>query len=322
MQRYDWLRKIQQMDPETEFTEIYRISSWYEFPWDTVQSLSFALYRTYAVPGIGRLLAETGEFTGRTQKRYDDTTLILEAVLEHGFDSTQGREAIRRMNQMHRRYDISDADFLYVLATFVVIPKRWLDDYGWRRYSPHERRAATNYFRELGRHMGLPGIPETFEEFEQLLDDYERAHFAFDPGGRAVSDSTLGLMASWYPAPLRPSMRLSSICLLDDPLREAFGYPAPPAALRRAVRTGMWLRGRAVRLLPPRRRPYLARDNRQVRGYPGYPYGYRIGDLGTFEEGSGPAGGCPFPHAKSPETRAAQARAPQAPQAQTPQADG
>ncbi|MFD5915806.1 oxygenase MpaB family protein [Kitasatospora sp. NPDC058201] len=312
MQRYDWLRKIQQMDPETEFTEIYRISSWYEFPWDTVQSLSFALYRTYAVPGIGRLLAETGEFTGRTQKRYDDTTLILEAVLEHGFDSTQGREAIRRMNQMHRRYDISDADFLYVLATFVVIPKRWLDDYGWRRYSPHERRAATNYFRELGRHMGLPGIPETFEEFEQLLDDYERAHFAFDPGGRAVSDSTLGLMASWYPAPLRPSMRLSSICLLDDPLREAFGYPAPPAALRRAVRTGMWLRGRAVRLLPPRRRPYLARDNRQVRGYPGYPYGYRIGDLGTFEEGSGPAGGCPFPHAKSPETRAAQARAPQA----------
>ncbi|MGW2546401.1 oxygenase MpaB family protein [Kitasatospora sp. NPDC001574] len=322
MQRYDWLRKIQQMDPETEFTEIYRISSWYEFPWDTVQSLSFALYRTYAVPGIGRLLAETGEFTGRTQKRYDDTTLILEAVLEHGFDSTQGREAIRRMNQMHRRYDISDADFLYVLATFVVIPKRWLDDYGWRRYSPHERRAATNYFRELGRHMGLPGIPETFEEFEQLLDDYERAHFAFDPGGRAVSDSTLGLMASWYPAPLRPSMRLSSICLLDDPLREAFGYPAPPAALRRAVRTGMWLRGRAVRLLPPRRRPYLARDNRQVRGYPGYPYGYRIGDLGTFEEGSGPAGGCPFPHAKSPETRAPQARAPQAPQAQTPQADG
>ncbi|MEE1823521.1 oxygenase MpaB family protein [Streptomyces sp. BE20] len=312
MQRYDWLRKIQQMDPETEFTEIYRISSWYEFPWDTVQSLSFALYRTYAVPGIGRLLAETGEFTGRTQKRYNDTTLILEAVLEHGFDSTQGREAIRRMNQMHRRYDISDADFLYVLATFVVIPKRWLDDYGWRRYSPHERRAATNYFRELGRHMGLPGIPETFEEFEQLLDDYERAHFAFDPGGRAVSDSTLGLMASWYPVPLRPSMRLSSICLLDDPLREAFGYPAPPAALRRAVRTGMWLRGRAVRLLPPRRRPYLARDNRQVRGYPGYPYGYRIGDLGTFEEKSGPAGGCPFPHAKSPESRAAQAQAPQA----------
>ncbi|MEV6974509.1 oxygenase MpaB family protein [Kitasatospora sp. NPDC093806] len=287
------------MDPETEFTEIYRISSWYEFPWDYVQSLSFALYRTYAVPSVGRLLAETGEFRHRTQKRYDDTVLILEAVVEHGFDSTRGREAIRRMNQMHRRYDISNDDYRYVLATFVVTPKRWLDDYGWRRLSPHEIRATVNYYRELGRHMGITDIPETFEEFEQLLDDYEREHFAFDEGGREVSDSTLGLMASWYPVPLRPSMRLSSICLLDDPLREAFGYPAPPAAVRRAVRTGMWLRGRAVRLLPPRRRPQLARDGWQVRSYPGFPFGYRIGDLGTFPaKDGGSGGGCPFPHGK------------------------
>ncbi|MFF2043107.1 oxygenase MpaB family protein [Kitasatospora sp. NPDC058170] len=298
MKRYDWLKKIQQLDPETEFIQIYRISSWYEFPWDTTQSLSFALYRTYAVPGIGRLLAQTREFTDRAQKRYDDTTLILEAVVEHGFGSVQGREAIRRMNQMHRRYDISDDEYLYVLATFVVVPKRWLDDYGWRPYSRHEVRAATNYYRELGRHMGLSGIPETFEEFEQLLDDYEREHFGFDPGGREVSDATLGLMASWFPPPLRPSIRLSSVCLLDDPLREAFGYPAPPAVVRRAVRAGMRLRGRAVRLLPPRRRPSLARNNRQVRGYPN---GYRIGELGTFPDAPAApaAGGCPFPHAKA-----------------------
>ncbi|MFJ5121031.1 oxygenase MpaB family protein [Kitasatospora sp. NPDC088548] len=282
------------MDPETEFTEIYRISSWYEFPWDTTQSLSFALYRTYAVPGIGRLLAGTGEFTRRAQKRYDDTTLILEAVVEHGFASEQGREAIRRMNQMHRRYDITNDDFLYVLATFVVVPKRWLDDYGWRPYSPHEVRATTNYYRELGRHMGLSGIPGTYEEFERLLDNYERAHFGYDQGGRDVSDATLGLMASWYPAPMRPSMRTSSICLLDDPLREAFGYAKPPAALQQAVRGGMRLRGRLVRLLPPRRRPRLARDNRQVRGYPG---GYRISELGTFPDGAGPGRGCPFPAA-------------------------
>ncbi|MFF8774236.1 oxygenase MpaB family protein [Kitasatospora sp. NPDC015120] len=296
MQRYDWLKTIQRMDPETQFTEIYRISSWYEFPWDYVQSLGFALYRTYAVPSIGRLLARTGEFTGRTQKRYDDTLLILEAVVEHGFDSPRGREAIRRMNRMHHRYDISNDDFRYVLATFVVTPKRWMDDYGWRRLSAHEIRAAVNYYRELGRHMGLSGIPETYEEFERLLDDYEREHFAFDPGSRAVSDATLGLMASWYPLPVRPAMRLSSVCLLDDPLREAFGYPAPPAAVRSAVRAGMRLRGRFVRLLPPRRRPHLARDGRQVRSYPGYPHGYRISDLGTFEGEDSSSGGCPFPH--------------------------
>ncbi|MGW4645905.1 oxygenase MpaB family protein [Kitasatospora sp. NPDC004289] len=291
MNRYEWLRRIRRLDPETQYTEIYRIMSQYEFPWDTNQALGFALYRTYAVPSIGRLLAETGEFTGRAQKRYDDTVLILEAVVEHGFDSPQGREAIRRMNGMHRRYAISDEDFVYVLATFVVVPKRWMDDYGWRRFSSHEVRASVNYYRELGRHMGLRGVPETYREFETLLDGYERAHFAFDPGGRAVSDATLDLTESWYPRPLGGQMRLSALCLLDDPLREAFGYPAPPAALRAAVRAGMRLRGRFVQLLPARRTPHFARDGRQVRGYPN---GYRLSELGTFETDA-PAK-CPFPH--------------------------
>ena len=50
------------------------------------QALSFALFHTYAVPSIGSLFrARTGEFIARTQQRYDDTTLILDAVLEHGF---------------------------------------------------------------------------------------------------------------------------------------------------------------------------------------------------------------------------------------------
>ena len=101
-------------------------------------------------------------------------------------------------------------------------------------------------------------------------------------------------MSTWYPAPVRPSMRRSSVCLLDDPLREAFGYPKPPAALRAAVRGGMRLRGRFVRLLPPRREPHYARDGRFVRGYPD---GYEVGGLGTFEHGAPAGGGCPFPHA-------------------------
>ncbi|CAM5239619.1 hypothetical protein STENM327S_07641 [Streptomyces tendae] len=94
------------------------------------------------MPSIGRLLAETAEFTDRPQKRYDDTALLLDAVVEHGFDSEQGRTAIRRINRMHRSYDITNDDMRYVLCTFVVIPKRWIDTYGWRRMSRHETVAS------------------------------------------------------------------------------------------------------------------------------------------------------------------------------------
>lgn len=44
------------------------------------QSLGFALYRTYAVPSISRLLCQTGELTQRAQRRYDDTVLILDTI--------------------------------------------------------------------------------------------------------------------------------------------------------------------------------------------------------------------------------------------------
>ena len=67
MDRQHWSRRISQLDPARDYHEIYRILAAHEFPWDINQSLSFALYRTYAVPSIGRLLFETGEFAQRTQ---------------------------------------------------------------------------------------------------------------------------------------------------------------------------------------------------------------------------------------------------------------
>lgn len=288
MNRFDRLRQIQQLDPEREFLEIYRLTSTYEFPWDHTRALELALYRTYAVPSIGRLLAETAELTGRTQKRYDDTALLLGAVVEHGFDTEDGRTAIRRVNQMHQRYDISNDDMLYVLCTFVVVPKRWIDAYGWRRLSEHELRATAAYYGALGRHLGIKEIPQTYQEFESFLDSYEDAHFCWDAGARQVSDATLRLMASWYPRPLAPVIRAASLALLDEPLLRAFRYDPPKALTKALVETALRLRGRVVRLLPPRRSPHYTRQNSEIKGYPN---GFRIGELGTF-----PAPGCPVRH--------------------------
>src|SRR4051795_12868415 len=106
MGRFDVLRRIEELDPARDYAEIYRLMGTYEFPWDMNQSLSFALFRTYAVPGIGRLLARTGEFTERVQKRYDDTALLLESPTRLGFEHPEARAAIRRINAMHRMYDI------------------------------------------------------------------------------------------------------------------------------------------------------------------------------------------------------------------------
>lgn len=289
MKRFDWLARIEQLDPATDYEEIARITGTIEFPWDMNQSLSFALFRTYAVPSIGGLLAETGEFTGRVQKRYDDTALILDAVIEHGFGSAQGRAAIRRMNQMHGSYSISNTDLLYVLATFVVIPIRWIEEFGWRKLSETEKVAGANYYRELGRFMGMKDIPTTYQEFAAYLDAYEAEHFAFDEGARAVADSTLALFTTFPPNNFAPAglIKRFSYGLMDDPLRAAFRYPRLSKLEQALWRRVVWARGRFVRLLPPRRESKFARHLSNVRGYPS---GYEIAALGTFPKG------CPVQH--------------------------
>ena len=78
--RQHWARRSEQLDPVRDSHQISLHVSAYDFPWDNLQALSFALFRTYAVPSIGRLLDGTSEFTDRVQKRYDDTGLLLEEV--------------------------------------------------------------------------------------------------------------------------------------------------------------------------------------------------------------------------------------------------
>jgi hypothetical protein len=283
MGRFAVLDHILELDPARDFREIYRLTCTYEFPWDMNQALSFALFRTYAVPSIGTLLARTGELVDRVQKRYDDTALVLEAMLLHGLTDGDGRTALRRMNQMHKHWAVGEDDLRYVLSTFVVTPIRWLDDYGWRPMSETERIASANYYRELGRHMGIRQIPETWQTFSRHLDAYERAHFGFDPGGRQVAEATLELLNTFPPNDKLPPalVRRMSYALMDDPLLDAFRFPRPNPAFRALVRAGLWGRARFERFLPPRRTPLLARDLPQIRSYPD---GYDVGDLGTFPE--------------------------------------
>lgn len=291
MRRDHWQTVNESLDPATDFVEIYRHVVMHEFPWDMNQALSFALFRTYAVPGIGRLLDETGQFTTAVQKRYDDTALLLEPPTRVGFDHPEARTAIRRINQMHRAYDIPNHEFRYVLSTFVVVPKRWMDDYGKRPFTANEVEASVHYYRTLGRHMAIQDIPETYAEFEELMDSYEAEHFAYDEGARRVADATLALMKTFYAKPLRAPAGIFARALMDEPLREAFQYAAPPAAVQRLARAGLQTRGRLLRLFPARQRPKRIEDISWIRSYPD---GYDLEQLGTHPVPG--VGGCPVRH--------------------------
>ncbi|OZE10864.1 hypothetical protein CH249_12345 [Rhodococcus sp. 05-2255-3B1] len=289
--RFGWLRRIEELDPVRDCHTIHRITAGYEFPWDYQRSLEFALFRTYCVPTISALLAETGEFENRPQKRYDDTSLLMAELLEHGYDSERGRESLRTVNRMHGKYDISNDDMLYVLTTFIYEPIEWIDTYGWRRLHPKERLATFHFYREVGKRMGIKNIPESYTEFAQFKLDYEERTFRFTEDNRRIGTYTLDLYCSWYPAALTPAVKQGVFALLDDRMAGAFGFPAGSPTVERVAVRALRARARVERFLPKRTRSRATADASN-RTYPGYPVGYRPRDLGTEA--------CPYTAAPTP----------------------
>lgn len=281
LSRDHWVREIEQRDPETDWAEIYGITTGHEFPWDTQRATEIALVRTYAVPEIGELLATTGEFTQRTEKRYDDTAIVLVEAGNYLGGQTDDPTAIRRMNRMHGSYDIPNDQMLYVLTTFVVMPRRWIDRYGYRTLSEAEVTAMVRYWQRMGELMGISDVPADYQGFADYFDAYEESRFGYSAGGRAVSDATFDLVDSWYPAALRPLVRWAGLSLLDPRLRRALRYDEAPALVSAGVEAALRVRKHLLAWMPARRDYVSPLDRMRLRTY---PRGYDIARVGTFPD--------------------------------------
>ena len=273
------LREIQSLDPVADHLRIVYLSTCFEFPFDTTRALEFALYRTYCVPSISGLLDRTGEFVARPQKRYDDTDIIVSELMEWGYDSDRGKRALRRMNQIHGRFDISNDDFLYVLSTFVYEPIRWNTNFGWRLMCAQEKLGMFYFWREVGRRMNIKELPESYEAFEQFNVDYEGTHFRYSDANHRIGAATRDLFLSWFPRIARPIGRRAIYAIMDDALLTSFGFPKPWRITRWLVHRTLVLRGFFAGLFPPRKKPRL----RTEMGHPSYPGGYVIEQLGPRE---------------------------------------
>ncbi len=274
--RYAIAREIAGLNPQADNQRIMYLLNTYEHPWLMRKALEFALFRTYAVPSISRLLKATNQFQQHGQKRYDDTSLLISTLVEEGYEGAAGAAAIARMNHWHGRYRIKNDDFLYVLSVFIYEPVRWTNRFGWRALTRLEQEAMYYFWREVGERMGIQEIPETYDAFDAFNRRYEREHFVYADSNHVVGEATVQIFLHWYPTWLRPAVRQGIYALLDEPLRQAFGFPQAPAWLRQFVPSAL-KQGLAVqRLLPPRRTPYhfTKVPNRT------YPDGFTVATLG------------------------------------------
>lgn len=283
--RYANLAHIRALDPQRDFMQIYQLMLRYEFPWDFRLGLNLAFNRSFCIPHVAAVLAGTGELIDRTQRRIDDTGILMYEIALNGFDHPRSREAIRRINQIHRRFTIANDDNLYVLACLGVLPIRWLERYGWRRPCCHERSASYLFCRELGRRMNITDIPDSYPALEAFLEAYDAVQLRYSDHGAAIERATRMLMLSRIPRPLAPLGDALVAAVYDERLRRATGVPRPALPVRVGFHLGLKARAGVLRWFGKPRTEALFADGIRTATYPD---GYDISRLGPEE--TSPAG--------------------------------
>jgi hypothetical protein len=279
MARRTHLTQIRSLNVSEDYEAIHRLTVTREFPFDVTLTWQLAFYRVYGIPRIAELLHHTGHITGHALSRAEDTGLMIYEMVEHGLDHPRARTVLSMMNRMHRRWDIANDDYLYVLGTFILVPMRWLQRYGWRKPSPQELDAAHRFWREVGRRMNITGVPDSYADYERWFDAYERAHFRFTAANAELYAASRQLLADRFPAWMAPLVRRAGDTLLDAPLRAALGVPQPPWLLRAAVHLALRSRATVVRWLPERRDSIFTPGGVTLSR----PHGYQLDELGVRE---------------------------------------
>lgn len=270
--------EIRALDAASDFLRIHQLTMLYDFPADAKLGANLAFYRVFSIPRIAELLVGTGEMTGRPTKRAYDTGLVIFELIAQGFDHPRGRAMVRLLRQVHRPWPIAQEDFTYVLCAFIVVPIRWIERRGWRPLLPAEREASAQFYRELGRRMGIRHLPLTYAEAAEILDTFEARHRAPSPAAGQLMSATQRVVAGRIPRLLRRSTpRLTSALLGEPPLSEALGLPRVGRPARCLVDAAYRLRNVVNRWRRPPTGPWF------VPGQPAgevYPDGYRLSELG------------------------------------------
>ncbi|KAI9258117.1 hypothetical protein BDA99DRAFT_561546 [Phascolomyces articulosus] len=321
--RFRYINELKQKYPDpsvalhdiTVAEEVLNSSARKEFPFILQTSLELALFRTYSVPTISKLLYATGEFTRNTRKRAEDTELILMEMADGYGHIEQAKrknanlpqaevdeqcqrqkQALKRLNEIHGKYNILNGDYLYTLSLFIVEPIKWVNRYEWRQLEQLEINAIYRLWYEIGKGMNLKDIPPTVEEMVEFHKQYSREKVRYAPTNWKIGKPTVEHLLTKFPKFMRPIFSPIVYGVLPailEPIDVAgFGLEQPKPWVVQLISIGFYLRAFFIRyFMLPRFTPIIRtpmkpdpKTNRYKPLYnvyePTYPDGYCIFELG------------------------------------------
>lgn len=213
----------------------------FEFNFIYGEALELALFRTYGIPSISKLLVETGELCSkkRSGKRAEDTSVIIGEILHNPVDSERFNGALNRMNWMHNLYrnkgKIGNGEMLYTLLQFHLQPILYIDRYEWRTTTNVEKNGSWLFWKEIGQRMGISDLPKSHDEAVKVMMRYEDENMRCSESNVILASRTLDLMLNRTPNWMRPMAVCCIESLIDERLRRAVGFADAPTCIQYLV---------------------------------------------------------------------------------------
>ena len=213
-----------------------------EFPFTFEKAFQFALFRTYGIPSISKLLVATSQLSDvkTALKRYADTEVLLTEFMANEPAHERTQDAMARMNYIHSVYQkagkISNDDMLYTLSLLAAEPVRWIERYEWRSLQDFEMCALGTFWKSVGDAMKIdygrlescdPGWIDGLQWLEEIMawsEAYEKRAMVPDVNNKKTADETTAILLWTVPAALKEFGRNVVSALMDDRLRMAMMY--------------------------------------------------------------------------------------------------
>ncbi|KAM3527685.1 hypothetical protein MY4038_006246 [Beauveria bassiana] len=234
-------------------------------------ALRMALFRTYAIEDIAKLLVASSDLNRQQHapKRHVTANLIIFTRLCSSFikfapNSEHLHKAVARMNYLHSPYQkndrITNRDLLYVLWASMSEPVRFMRLYEWRALTDMEVAALgtlwkyigdmmqIDYKAELGQDQWRDGI-DFIDQVTEWAYRYEDVAMKRLPDMQKLGDVLLDLLLTSYPAAVRPVAYQGVLVLMGGRLRHAFSLPEPSVFYSALVYSLLFIRKSVVRYL-------------------------------------------------------------------------
>ncbi|WP_409332931.1 hypothetical protein [Trujillonella humicola] len=246
-----WIkRRIDELDPEVDYVEIWRLTSLYnlndfQFHWFYAITFPYFLVTVRGAESVYRDGAGKMDLQGT--KRVDDTVDHMMVWWEHGPHSPATAKSVEMINKLHTHwarqypgYFSYAEDYVNTLcyeATSMHLLQRSL---GLPGYHEKQQVAAHRFWSEMahlftvedGRPLPeVAAMPDSFDAMVEFRRQYDAQPWPDNPAGRAATASFVEHFATrWFPRPLHFFGRALVTSFFDENIQrlQAIAPPAPP----------------------------------------------------------------------------------------------